>query len=627
MKKSIFLLGLVAMMALSCTEDKDAPMITLTSQNELTVPAEGGTLNLEFNSNVAWTASVTDKDFVTISPASGNPGDNSVKVTFLKNDNTDPRTTNVTIVGETASATVKITQLQKNALVVPEGVIEIGCNEYDTVITVSSNADFKVEASVDWITVAPITKGMVDSQVGIHVALNKGDEARVGTINFTGEGFKQEVTIKQGAFEPMLYMSYDNYEWEAEGGTLTFTVVANVEYQFIDPNCAWITITKEGDTYTVTADPDMTYFNREVHFKAVSEEFTMWDDNNWDGEMTDDEIVPGHADAYFVQYGLHYSDFFAALPSFMQDAPNPAEKKNEYSIAITENYWFIATGVSLFCLDSEYQCFSITLDKPVRTIDSDDAGNIAVEFGGEFEEETEIRAYTEQELIHGTHGKYTTLYQAANGIYGYGLSNIKVTGDIFGDAAICLVSAGPETSYQVSSYAFGLQVKGGEVTDYITMTLPTGADIWSSQDLVAEFATPDIYGGIFYMGYDSHYDLCYNSGVEYDNWKHVLPSGSAGNEGYNAMDIIEWNGHKYIAYIGEGFFPTWGCPSYLWLANIDDPENPEIISLQDYFNDYFDLTWVYSNTDVVLAVEGNDLVAYVIDGEQQVLFRLIYPAM
>lgn len=626
MKKTLLFLGAAAMLFAACSKEED-PFLTLSSESEVTVAAAGGQATVSFSTNQDWTAQISDKTVATISPAAGQPGDASIKVTFLKNDNLDSRSAYLTITAGTETAKVTFTQLQKNAITT-EGYYEVDYKAQDLELAISSNAEYTITPDVDWITVSQ-TKGMVDYTAVLSIAENRVQEEREGTVKITADGVEQEVTILQGAFEPVLYMEYDRTSFLQQGESITFTVIANVEYELEDPEYDWCTLTKDGDTYTATATANNSYNIRYAYFTAVTDEFTVWEDYDWDGEP--DTEVPGYATMSIEQESLQSFDWFNDLPSQLVDAVDVSVEKNEYSMALSGNNLFVATGVSVNVINAQNGSYvkAIDLGTTVKTLASDNAGNVVVETGGGSGEVFEIRAYTAENFLAA--GEYTTVYSGINEITGYGLTNVTVTGNVFeGEAVVNLVSAYGAADSITSMFptcTYALQLNNGVVTDSVSFLVPAGTEIWRSNDIVVKFLTGNINGGVFYMGYGADYDLHYNAGIDYDGWQSVLSSGSEWAEGYNAMDMIEWQGHKYLAFIGQGFFPSWGMPSYLWIVNVDDPTNPEVLSQCAYYGPGCDLTYIYSNTEVVLDVVGEDLVAYVIDGEQGSIARAFYKYM
>ena len=151
-----------------------------------------------------------------------------------------------------------------------------------------------------------------------------------------------------------------------------------------------------------------------------------------------------------------------------------------------------------------------------------------------------------------------------------------------------------------------------------------GDDLWLSNRAVFAPAGPAVSDGFFYAGYDGLYTLFYYDGTEWTGIAEV------GNWAYapNGLATIEWNGKKILACVSMAYFPEWGMPSELYIVDVTDPKNPEILSASQ-FDGPHEVTGGQESatTDVVLSVEGNDLVVDVVDSSWGVLLHAVYPKL
>lgn len=641
MKKILTILA-IASLAFACQKEPEVtPSVTLNTPSEVTVKTEGEIITVEFQSTVAWTASIDNSSF-NVTPTSGEAGTATVKVTALQNDSEDAVVANLTITAQSANAKVKFTQLQKDALIVEVTEKEIDCNEQDFYIDVKSNVDYtaKVADGCDWMIVSEGTKAAVASQIHVGVDLNKG-EAREGSIIISGAGKNIEFVVKQAAFEPVFEVSSDWFEMGVEGGQYEFDVTANVEYAvktYEDGSFPYHHVTRDGNHFTVTVDANPGYDVRQPYIKFTIDEIQdpVLDDN---GEPT------GETTAHEVRVYCNQAGRLALgwRQEFTWDLYNESHR---YSVAMYGDYMFVCTGIGMKVFsktDGSFLMDATDMLPFIPTgITNDDAGNIVLSVGGNypltedgaFDEEVEYIPLDVYAIPAGKLEDPTAIVKLvdsySNGFYGYGLDNIRVTGDVTKDACITMVSA---AGYDGGSYAVAFEIKNGTpvntYADYVT--LPTGGAVWSSANMVAKHLGTTVDSGIFYIGYDTHYDLCYNPTMSMANWQHVLVTGSSWAEGYNAIDFIEWNGHKYASFIGMTYFGKvdWGVmPSYLWLVNIDDPANPVTVSCQKYYISDDPGSFVYgSTTDVCLEIEGDNLVAYVFDSGVSCFMKVIYPKL
>lgn len=293
-----------------------------------------------------------------------------------------------------------------------------------------------------------------------------------------------------------------------------------------------------------------------------------------------------------------------------------------------------------------------TLEIPSCTgITNDDAGNIIVSTGGNYPLEEgqeyiplQVFAFTKAQaaaiIANGTLPEGTApIISYYNGFYGYGLDNLRVTGDVTANAVITLCTSGGYADFYAVDWNIVNGVSTAAENSYSSCTaLPNflpedySMGIWTSFAIVAKHTGTSDQSPLYYMGYDNNYNLQYLA-TPTGEWAEVFVTGGEGNEGYNCMDIIEWNGHKYISFVATAYFAwvDWDgdgtyehCPGYLYLLNIDDPANPVLESKYEYWCD--PENWQYGNcVDVHLSLEGENLVAYVADSATSQYMKVVYP--
>ena len=629
MKRFFLFLGIAAM-AVACHKPV-APELTINSDKEVTVSAEGETVSVQITSNVAWTASISNSSWASVMPASGEAGSATIKVSVMKNDETDARSLDLTVTAmgeeETKTEKVVINQLQKNALVAPGDAIEIDCNEQDVNIALKANVDYDITPGVDWITVVK-TKALSDYTAVVHVALNKSDKARTGSVQVKGDGVNAEVTIKQGAFEPKFEVigaeggegAYYMY-LGAEGGEAAFQINTNMEWEITTyDSFDWAPFSGADGSYKFTVGANKGYDPRTAYVKFTTSEIqdAVFDEA---GEPTG-EYVDHVERVYVIQTGL-------MAESWAVDFNDAIALPATHSIALFGGKVYVANPLStgLFVFDAATGAAAGTVDLSgftsdyVNSIASDDKGNLVIAFGGNYPLEEGV-SYIPLQIFAIPAGKEiapanaTKLVEYTNGFYGYGLDNIEVNGDVTAEAAISMVTA---VGYDGGSFAVSWQVENGAATDSYTdyVTLPTGAAVWYSGDLTAIHASSKVSGGIFYIGYDAHYDLCYNPGMSYADWQHILPSGSSWAENFSGIDCVEWNGSKYVVFLSTAFFNYWGMPSYVTLVNVDDPTAPVLVSQSEHYTAAgvtFSDVYVNETTgDITASVEDGKLAVYFAD--------------
>lgn len=649
MKKILYLMAALAIFAVSCTKPEPVkPSITLSTPADVTVPTDGGIQTVSFSSNVPWTASIDNSNW-SVSPTSGEAGTATVKVTAPNNTSEDAIVVKVTLKAETTSQVVTFTQLQKDAMVVDVTSYEAPAEGGKVSVKVKANVEVTATTDASWLKIATATKAAVEKTFDVEVSANEG-EAREATIILSGAGKKVEVTIKQAAFEP--YFTIDGIEVAEDGncyvdvpiggGKSAFSVVTNVEYSVTtyDDKFTWQTVVRTNDNFDVTIGASNEYDARTSYVKFVvpAIQDPVLDDNGEPTGETADHTVR----VYFSQQGIVAA---AWVQDFTWDLYNESHR---YSAAIAGDYLLVSTGLGVKAYSRADGTFVSNIELPfVPTgITNDDAGNIIASVGGDYpldpetwglipELQVPLEVYVLPAATYTDPSTAKRIIKYYDGFYGYGLDNIRVTGDATKNACVTMMSAAGAPG---ASYAVSWEVVDGEVaeqdglnpyTDYVTLNWTS--EIWNSANMVCKHLTDKVDGGLYAIGYDGNYNLHYNKGMSMADWQEVFETGSSWAEGYNAMDFIEWNGHKYAAILGMSYFGKcdWGyMPSYLFLLNIDTPASPELVSKQElYMNtDEEAGMFVYgSTTDVCLEIENDNLAVYVFDSGISRYQKLIYP--
>ena len=260
--KRIALFFAIAMAAISCApEEVITPELTvLTDAGDLVMTPAEGKLQIEFTTNVDWTAKVIEPEgtepWCVLTPSKGKAGDNVMELLCIENKGTDNRTAKVVIKAMDLTQEVEVTQLQKDVLVLTaEREYDIPYQGQNLDFKVTHNLDLKVTSDVDWITEVK-SKGLHEDTFTFAVAPNAG-AARTGKITFSADPFKEEIVVRQDAW--VLEFNIDPAEdkiFDPAGGEYKMTVASNVDYYVNLAENDWLTMTVSGDEYTFTAIPN-----------------------------------------------------------------------------------------------------------------------------------------------------------------------------------------------------------------------------------------------------------------------------------------------------------------------------------------------------------------------------------
>ena len=220
------------------------------------VPTDDITFTI--TSNVNWSISQKNLDWVTITPSRGLGDKETVAVTITPAVNTDlePREGTFTLKAGTVTKTVKLTQKEAeidpefNVSNVVDGTFYVEALAIDGgTFNVSSNRDWTATlAEMDWATVTPLS-GEKDRSATISVipkAINEG-EAIEGTISFEyGAAAPKVIKLVHKAFEPEVTLSIVEMSASSTGTIENPKVVvtSNAPWTAVS-NADWIAIDKE----------------------------------------------------------------------------------------------------------------------------------------------------------------------------------------------------------------------------------------------------------------------------------------------------------------------------------------------------------------------------------------------
>ena len=255
--------------------------ITIPSTVDVTpiVPSEGGDAKITFTATAAWTASVISTradSWVDVNPKSGNPGLAEIKITTTPNDTYVERNATIQIKCGTETKDIVLTQKQVDNITVTTDKVELGAEGGTFTIELKSNIDFSYEIEGDWIKYVS-TKAYADKALTFTAEANDGVQKREGSITIKGGGFSETVKVYQSGEEPALVISQNEYNLEADGGSIAVEISSNVAVTMTIPKDAlWITENKTKSVSTSTFHLDIaaneTYEARSAEVTFSNEE-------------------------------------------------------------------------------------------------------------------------------------------------------------------------------------------------------------------------------------------------------------------------------------------------------------------------------------------------------------------
>lgn len=180
------------------------------SEEELVAPVAGGAFTFTVTSNVAWTAAVPEAaaEWITVTPASGEPSEEAVTVTVTveANETFAERTAEITVSGEGVAETVTVSQGFNSPITLSATSLEAVAEGEEVTFTVTSKAAWTaaVPAGVDWITLAPAGGEASETAVTVTATVLENPllVRRTAVITVTAAGIEETVTLVQAPNTP-----------------------------------------------------------------------------------------------------------------------------------------------------------------------------------------------------------------------------------------------------------------------------------------------------------------------------------------------------------------------------------------------------------------------------------------
>lgn len=254
-------------------QDGATPRIILT-QSEYAVSDKGEEIKVEVRSNVNVKYSISD-DWIS-EVATKAMSTNTYIFAVKPNTTYDERTAFITFTNDEQglSETVYVVQMQKDAIVVTPGSVNVDSDGGDITIKLGHNVDYSTAIDVDWISKTD-TKAFTTESLSFHIEANPSNDNREGHITFTSAdgSIKQTVAVLQ-AQKNSLVITETQKTLGPAGGSFDVVIKANVEFTVEGPGVSWIhkVDTKAMTTTTLhyTVDANTTYESRSAEIKVTS---------------------------------------------------------------------------------------------------------------------------------------------------------------------------------------------------------------------------------------------------------------------------------------------------------------------------------------------------------------------
>lgn len=480
--------------------------------------------------------------------------------------------------------------------------------------SVAWTAALDVEKDVASVNVKSGTKDEGKVKVTV-MALKEDNATRSFTLTLTPDGGEPvKVTFTQnGPYVPFFEVSETSFAFGTEGGTQTFTISTNVEYEVAN-NTDFASLSINGETaeVTVPANERWAAIGGTIVFTVPDIQVPKVDDN---GNTVEGETVAKTVALTISQDG-------AGLISYTQQLSEDLVASTVYNTALTSEYLLVSNGsnnVYAFNRNDGSLVASMDATFPVSSMANDDSGNIVVMTGGDYK--GDLSMYFIPAATPLDKSTYVKAFDAQNDYYGQGFNNLSVNGDVFkGDALITVFSGGSRAAGCVAwAIKDGKRADDGNYTDYVGYDLGEGVAIWNSKWAQMRHVSTDVNGGLYFAGYFGTYDLCYNPGMSKANWVKVGNSFGNWTDGTVAMEFVNWKDKRYLVTYNMGLFSY--APAKINLYDIANPAEPIYFDTFKFTTEYEFVA--YKTADMSIAIEDGNLAVYFVDYSRMGLGKII----
>lgn len=160
------------------------PSININGSTSYIIGTLGDEISIEFTSAKEWTIQ-SNQSWCTISQNYGIGGTVPLTITIKENTTTDDREAKLTIISETVSKVITITQKQKDAIVIAKKEYTLEADDTSLEFEVATNVtEFKWKTDVDWIHLTTNTsRALTTYKLSVGIDENFSTSSREGLID------------------------------------------------------------------------------------------------------------------------------------------------------------------------------------------------------------------------------------------------------------------------------------------------------------------------------------------------------------------------------------------------------------------------------------------------------------
>lgn len=235
---------------------QQAPNISAQT-NSLSFPNKGGAYELTIESDASWMA-YTSSGWLDVSPSSGNSGSSTLVVSATENASIDSRKGYVYL--KIGSQDILSIPVDQEALYLNVNTASLDFDSYSGSkdVAITSNTDWQVTASNDWITTTPESKGNGDTAASVGVTEDASIYSRSGKVSFSLQGYSLSKEVKVNQSGKSITLSENDLSFSDVASTQTVEITTDGEWSVSTGN-DWISVSPQsgyGDAILSVSVPE-----------------------------------------------------------------------------------------------------------------------------------------------------------------------------------------------------------------------------------------------------------------------------------------------------------------------------------------------------------------------------------
>lgn len=259
MKQLFSILFAFVLILTSCevNEDKPAPIELKIELSEQTVVlgCESQECTVSVTSPDFWVAT-TQSEWIAISNDSGIKGTNELVFSVAENKEVEGRVGTILVQNLAGTLNAELCVEQRafvpSEILLSSNTLQYGFDGGSIDVAISANFEYEIVANCDWMTLEPISNGIMVVVEPSVVCQKRTTEIVIYSQKYD---VSKSIAVEQAPFVPYLEIeAVSTLDFDYEGGVKSLSITSNFEYEIVSDD-DWVTIEKTATGIDVTVKP------------------------------------------------------------------------------------------------------------------------------------------------------------------------------------------------------------------------------------------------------------------------------------------------------------------------------------------------------------------------------------